>query len=139
MFRTLNDITALSHILKRRRLAIAISIVTGSCGGACPFNRLPIVNGSIEKHVVEILRHAELNNEITCIISLCKTGTMKNIALCSSSLNVSKNRYDEALKCISFSDTLLIIASDMNVVKLFANLLCLAQLEGVEAVLMNIR
>jgi hypothetical protein len=135
------DITEFSrYILRGKRLAIIISIITRNCKNTCPFKYIQVLNSSIENGVAELLKQVESNNEITCIISLCKINAIKNknIALCSLSSDISKHRYDEALKCISFSDALIMITKDMKTEKLLANFLCIAQLEGIETVLLNI-
>jgi len=138
MIKVLNEVKSLSEI-KGKRLAILISIVTKNCESACPFKHLIAKNDNIENVIAEVLNYIKSGNEITCTVSLCKISTVKNIALCTpNSLNVAKHKYDEVLKCLTFSDIVLVITKDMSIVKLFSNLVCLAKIEGIEIILLSI-
>jgi hypothetical protein len=51
---------------------------------------------------------------------------------------VAKHKYDEVLKCLTFSEIVLIITKDMSIVKLLSNLVCLAKIEGIEIILLSV-
>ncbi|GEM_PF-1549540 len=86
----------------------------------------------IVKKILELIN----TNNLSCLITLCKhsipiytryTNIYDLIELCSGSVEISKHRYDSLLKCISYSDTIMIITRNNFIPKPIANIIPLAK------------
>jgi len=86
----------------------------------------------IVKKILELIN----TNNLSCLITLCKhsipiytryTNIYDLIELCSGSVEISKHRYDSLLKCVSYSDTIMIITRNNFIPKPIANIIPLAK------------
>jgi len=134
MIRVVDNENILSQIVKNRRVAILISVTTDSCKANEIYRELQADEHSISK-VLDVL---SAGNEVTCIVSLCNLGINRSIVLFSEGERVSKHRYDEVMKCISFSDMLVVVAKNTTVVDIISKFLYVACIQGIEVVLLTI-
>lgn len=140
---TKNDF--LMQIPKGKRVAIAILLTHREpmCGRvSCPIASSNYSKHSDIEYVREIIDYLTKFNEFSCIISFCSNIRLNYgniIGLCNGGHAVAKHRYDEALKCLTFSDMLLVISNSSIIPKIFANLLCMAQIENVEISILKLK
>jgi hypothetical protein len=132
MIRIVDNENILSQIVKNRRVAVLISVTTSSCKANEIYRELQADEHNISK-VLDILSSG---NEVTCIASLCNLGINRSIALFSEGERVSKHRYDEVMKCISFSDMLIVVAKNTTVADIISKFLYAACIQGIEVVLL---
>lgn len=134
----------LAHIPRGKRIAIAIMLIYRdlTCDGkSCLFASLPYGKHGDVEFIQNIVGSIAKLNEISCIISFCSNVPIVSksvIGLCSGNYSVAKHRYDEALKCLTFSDLLLVISNSAFIPRMLANLLCIAQMESVEINIINL-
>ncbi len=131
------------QIPRGKKIAIAISIA--SKGYLCNKTTCPFISTNkginIYKDVEQIIDDVSKSNDVTCTINLCSNITIRganNIILCNGAGVVTKHRYDELLKCLTFSDILLVVIQEPYVPRIFANIMCLAQMENVEVKILRI-
>jgi hypothetical protein len=129
------DASILSQIVRNRRVAVLVSVATGSCKASEIYRELQADERNIIK-VLDIL--ASNSNEITCVVSLCNLSINRSIALFSEGEQISKHRYDEIMKCISFSDMLVVVAKNSTVADIISKFLYVACIQGVEVVLLTV-
>ncbi|MEL9939582.1 MAG: hypothetical protein QW348_01475 [Ignisphaera sp.] len=113
-----------------------------ACGGKpCLFASLPYGKHDDVEFIQNIVDSLAKLNEISCIISFCSNIPIVSksvVGLCNGNHSVAKHRYDEALKCLTFSDLLLVISNSAFIPRMLANLLCIAQMESVEINIINL-
>lgn len=83
----------------------------------------------------------------SCLITLCNRSTpLFNsiidstgvVELCSGNVNISKHRYDSMLKCVSYSDMLVIITRNNLIPKPIANIIPLAKALNERIIIVNL-
>lgn len=98
--------------------------------------------------VIEALKLIKSDN-ISCLIALCRLPIyiasytidlhrIEFIELCSGSVSISKHRYDSMLKCISYSDVVIILTKNSFIPKPIANIVPLAKALNARVCIINL-
>ena len=134
MIRVVDNENILSQIVKNRRVAVLISVATGSCKANEIYRELQ----ADEHKIIKVLDILSASNEVTCIASLCNLSINRFIALFNEGERVSKHRYDEVMKCISFSDMLVVVTKNTVVADIISKFLYVACIQGIEVLVLTI-
>ncbi len=118
---------------------VIVPVINGRCSYSWKQCILKYNNIYLNSNVViENLNKIKVNN-ISCLVALCKSLTLLTnfitnlyhntdvIELCSGDISIPKHKYDSILKCISYSDTLIIITRNNFIPKPIINVIPLAK------------
>ncbi|MEM0026503.1 MAG: hypothetical protein QXT53_01025 [Ignisphaera sp.] len=144
MIKTITKNNFPTQIPRGKRIAIVIAVIYRDLAcdrKSCLFSSMHCDKYDNVEFVQNIVDSIAKLNEVSCIISLCGNAPIGNknvISLCSGNYSVAKHRYDEALKCLTFSDLLFVVSNGVVIPRTIANLFCVAQMESVEINVLNL-
>lgn len=139
------------NILKsvEKAALVIIPTINGKCSYTFKQCLLRCSNAYLNLNdIIEILKLIKFDN-ISCLVALCRsiinsadlTTNLHRITdvieLCSGDTNIPKHKYDSILKCISYSDTLLIVTKNNFIPKPIVNMIPLAKSFSVKISILN--